>query len=484
MSKLNKDILYLLFEELQDNSNFLFSCLMVNKLWCEIVIPLLWKDPWRYIDYRTNKNPLYSIITSYFSDDIKEFLKKEGIQILGQSLAFDYLTFCRSINVDIIDDIISVGSSLEYERFLLQEEIYNLLMRKCPEIKYLDIRGTYQIFYLPEAKTRLESLCELTCNTSIDPDYFYRLARVCQNIQRIIIINKKPEFNHGSAKLIEVQKNLKYFKLEDEANEDSYAANYPYAEIFDVLKEHANTLDHVNISLWYEYDYNDSDYIFLPYTLLELYKLKTLDISFLIFPYSKDFEKKIEMVAYRDLEIFEINVIDIHYVTCIIRNSKYLRKLIIHDYYEDFDDEFNVKTLHLIRTICENCNLVEYLSIPVFPFLENHFIEFEKLLKKCQKLRSLVFKDTETYETKVEIKDCEKLLDMLIKTASINLREIVFNYEIKFSLKILETFFEKWRGRPAISISIYSDGNIYRSNDYMNLINKYKAEGVIKDFRN
>uniref|UniRef100_U9UMH1 Uncharacterized protein n=1 Tax=Rhizophagus irregularis (strain DAOM 181602 / DAOM 197198 / MUCL 43194) TaxID=747089 RepID=U9UMH1_RHIID len=177
---------------------------MVNKLWCEIVIPLLWKDPWRYIDYRTNKNPLYSIITSYFSDDIKEFLKKEGIQILGQSLAFDYLTFCRSINVDIIDDIISVGSSLEYERFLLQEEIYNLLMRKCPEIKYLDIRGTYQIFYLPEAKTRLESLCELTCNTSIDPDYFYRLARVCQNIQRIIIINKKPEFNHGSAKLIEI----------------------------------------------------------------------------------------------------------------------------------------------------------------------------------------------------------------------------------------------------------------------------------------
>uniref|UniRef100_U9SJ23 Uncharacterized protein n=1 Tax=Rhizophagus irregularis (strain DAOM 181602 / DAOM 197198 / MUCL 43194) TaxID=747089 RepID=U9SJ23_RHIID len=43
MSKLNKDILFLIFEELKDDSKSLFSCLMTNRLWCEIVIPILWK---------------------------------------------------------------------------------------------------------------------------------------------------------------------------------------------------------------------------------------------------------------------------------------------------------------------------------------------------------------------------------------------------------------------------------------------------------
>ncbi|RGB34925.1 hypothetical protein C1646_700766, partial [Rhizophagus diaphanus] len=140
MSKLNQDILFLIFEELQNNSKFLFSCLMVNRIWCETVIPILWRNPWCYsINYK--KNSLYSIITSYLSDDIKELLTKRGI--LGQSLAFDYLSFCRNINIKVIDDIISIGSLLEYDRFFLQEEIYDIFVKKCPEIKYLNICGTY-----------------------------------------------------------------------------------------------------------------------------------------------------------------------------------------------------------------------------------------------------------------------------------------------------------------------------------------------------
>ncbi|CAG8780798.1 17223_t:CDS:2, partial [Rhizophagus irregularis] len=71
-------------------------------------------------------------------------LTKKGIQFSGQSLTFDYLSFCRNIDIKVIDDIISIGSPLEYNQFLLQEEIY---------------------IYLPEAKVRLESLCELTCDT-------------------------------------------------------------------------------------------------------------------------------------------------------------------------------------------------------------------------------------------------------------------------------------------------------------------------------
>ncbi|GBC46086.2 hypothetical protein GLOIN_2v1764020 [Rhizophagus irregularis DAOM 181602=DAOM 197198] len=146
-----------------------------------------------------------------------------------------------------------MGSSSEYNRFLLQEEIYSFLIKKCPEIKYLNICDTYEIVYLPEAKVRLESLCELTCDTLIDSRYFYRLAHICQQIQRIIIINKNLKANHGTAKLIEFQKNLKYFKWVDDFVEDYDYFDWeqledPYTEIFNILEKHANTLNHFEIS--------------------------------------------------------------------------------------------------------------------------------------------------------------------------------------------------------------------------------------------
>jgi hypothetical protein len=336
MSKLTRDILFMLFEGLEDDSKFLFSCLMVNRIWCETTIPILWKNPWRYaINYR-KKNSLYSIITSCLSDDIKEFLTKKGIQISGQSLAFDYLTFCKSINIKIIDDIISIGSPSKYNRFLLQGEIYSFLIGKCPEIKHLDIRGTYEIVYLPEAKIRLESLCKLTCDTLIDPKYFYRLAHICQQIQSIIIINKNLKVNYGTIKLIEFQKNLKYFEWVDDFidyDNDEYSFMHykelledPYSEIFDALIKHANTLNQVVISLQFEHDYNDDyDYSFLQYALPELYNLKILEFNCPKSLNNDDFNENLEMVAYRELEILVIDYIYIYQTTCIIQNSFYLK---------------------------------------------------------------------------------------------------------------------------------------------------------------
>ncbi|CAB4476668.1 unnamed protein product [Rhizophagus irregularis] len=373
-----------------------------------------------------------------------------------------------------------MGSSSEYNRFLLQEEIYSFLIKKCPEIKYLNICDTYEIVYLPEAKVRLESLCELTCDTLIDSRYFYRLAHICQQIQRIIIINKNLKANHGTAKLIEFQKNLKYFKWVDDFVEDYDYFDWeqledPYTEIYNILEKHANTLNHFEISFLVDYNY---DYTFLLYTLLELQNLKILAIYSSLFLDNADLNKKLEVATYRDLEILEIDYINIYQATYIIKNSLYLRELRIADFYDN--DNFNDGSLNFIRTICENCYLIEYLTIPVFPLLETHFIEFEKLLKKCQKLRSLNFKEG-YYEKGKELEFGDYLSNVLIREASTNLREIGIPYDIKFSLKTLETFFEKWKGRPAVSIYL-GDICFYRNNNsYMKLFDKYKIEGVIKN---
>ncbi|EXX68947.1 hypothetical protein RirG_100440 [Rhizophagus irregularis DAOM 197198w] len=332
MSKLNKDILFLIFEELQDDSKSLFSSLMVNRIWCETVIPILWRNPWCYNINYSNKNYLFMIIASYLSDDIKEFLTRQGIQLQSNSfqpLLFDYLSFCRSINVNTLNTITSIGSSLAYNQFLLQQEFYCLFMKKFPELKCLDMNLIkHQIFYLPEAKTRLESLCELKCDTSIDSSYFYGLASLCQNIQRLIIINEISKSNSGIAKLIEVQKNLKYFEWTDNFDDDYF--NYSsYNEIFLELEKKAGFLHHLELSFLC---FDDFDFTIMQRLLPKLYKIKTLNINKI-----NEFDfingSLLKMLVYNDLEILNIDSITIYKASIIIENSGgHLKKISLKPY--------------------------------------------------------------------------------------------------------------------------------------------------------
>ncbi|GBC09203.1 hypothetical protein RclHR1_08690006 [Rhizophagus clarus] len=451
---------------------------MINRLWCGTAVPTLWRDPWRYSINYYNKSSLYSIITFYLSDDIKEFLTGEGIQIPDQPVAFDYLSFCKSINVTVINNIISIGSPSTYNQFLLQKEFYDLIIRKCSELKHLNmISIKHQIFYFPEAKTRLESLCELKCDTSIDSSYFYGLARICQNIQRLTVINKVVKANHGIAKLIEAQRNLKYFEWEDDFEEEYFTEEDPYEKVLLALEKNAEILNHLRIFFLYVEDFEHT----LPQKIFpKFHKLKTLILEDFIFLNQEQFKT----LVYRDLEVLNIDHISLNAVSIMIENSGgQLREILLryYDYlYEEHD--FDEDSLILIRKIYEHCPSIERLSLAFSPS-KQHFIEFENLLKVCQNLKSLLiipyFRE-EKYEKVYEYG--EELLKILIRSASTNLREIRFFDQFKFSLKILEEFFENWRGRSALTILTFD--SIYGREDYVNLINKYKNDdGVIKDFR-
>jgi hypothetical protein len=480
MSKLNKDILFLIFEELQDDPKSLFSCLMINRLWCETVIPTLWRNPWCYdIDY-SNKNYLFTIIASYLSDDIKEQLTKREIQLPSfshQSLLFDYLSFCRSINVNTIDILISIETSLAYNQFLLQYEFYELFMKKFPELKYLDMKSIKnQIFYFLENRFHLESLCELRCDTSIDSPHFYGLAQLCQYIQRLIIINLDSKVYHGVAKLISVQKNLKYFEWEDD-DRLRYTGSDSYKEILIALEKKVDTINHLKLF----FQYSDKT---CPRILSKFHKLKTLITEF--WSFSEFNEEQLKMCVYHDLEIFRIDYHELRAASIIIENSgRRLKKILLVSSYElnDYIDNFYDNSLVFIRKVYENCPLIEYLSLAFSPS-KQHSNEFEKLLKICQILKSLllVIYDNEQEMTEEKLlENGEELLKILIRSAPTYLREIRFLYDIKFSLEAFEEFLEKWRGRPALTI--LTSNPTYKEENYVKLVNKYKNDGVIKDFR-
>ncbi|GBC07422.1 hypothetical protein RclHR1_07450010 [Rhizophagus clarus] len=399
--------------------------------------------------------------------------------VSSKSLFFDYLSYCRSINVIIMNTIISIGSSLPYNQFLVQQEFYRLFMKQCPELKYLNMKSIeHQVFYFPEANIRLESLFELECDTSIDSSYFYGLARLCHYIQRIIITNVDPNpDHHGIVKLIEVQKNLRYFEWIDNFNDEKecFTDDF-YKEIFLELEKKADTLIHFKLF------YND-DEIYerksLQEILPEFRKLKTLIINDL----GLISEYLLKTLVYNDLEVLNINYITIYEASIMIENSGgRLKEVLSKPYYRLYNCDFDESSLTFIRKIHENCPSIERLSL-AFSSSKEHFTEFEKLLNVCQNLKSLLLIIKNTDKNEIEEKNLEngdKLLKLLIKTAPTNLRELRFFNYFKFSLESLEEFLVKWKG---CALSMLTSDTIYEGVNYKKLINKYKNNGVIKDFR-
>ncbi|GBC31904.2 hypothetical protein GLOIN_2v1778669 [Rhizophagus irregularis DAOM 181602=DAOM 197198] len=209
----------------------------------------------------------------------------------------------------------------------------------------------HQIFYFPEANTRLESLYT------------------------------KP--NHGIVKLIEVQKNLKYFEWKDDFDDD-YLKEDPYDIFLHALEKKADSIDHLRI--FFRIVFN-IEHTLLQNILPKFHKLKTLLIDdYLLFN-----EEQLKNLVYHDLEILNIEFNKLNVISSIIENGGGRLKKILFRPYDTIDFEFN-----------DNFN-----------------------------------------------------------ESSLN-------------------FIQKWRGCP---LSILTSDSIYESEDYKKLIDKYKNDGIIKDFR-
>src|SRR3954454_5283910 len=126
MSKLNSDVLYLIFQELQDYKKALHSCLLVNKSWCRTTIPLLWRDPWKEGD----KKSLLNVIFSHLSDESKNSLKSQGFNFsYQQKPLFDYISYCRHLNLSEIENIIhNIYIFHKHKSSIIKNEIFNLFI--------------------------------------------------------------------------------------------------------------------------------------------------------------------------------------------------------------------------------------------------------------------------------------------------------------------------------------------------------------------
>src|SRR4051812_47347256 len=96
MPQLPIDCLNEIFEYLKDDKVSLHSCLLVNHLWCEVSVRILWRDVCKY-------NKSYDTLISCLPNESKEILSKNGIIIqTSKPPMFNYAGFCKVISTIMV----------------------------------------------------------------------------------------------------------------------------------------------------------------------------------------------------------------------------------------------------------------------------------------------------------------------------------------------------------------------------------------------
>src|SRR5687767_3010854 len=106
------DCLNEIFENLEEDKITLYSCLLVNRLWCEVSVRILWRDIWRFkysVSYKHQRqehrveSAILSTLIGCLPSESKELLHNNGIFITtttSKPLLFNYASFCKVLTIN------------------------------------------------------------------------------------------------------------------------------------------------------------------------------------------------------------------------------------------------------------------------------------------------------------------------------------------------------------------------------------------------
>ena len=81
MPQLPADCLNEIFEYLEDDKFTLYSCILVNRLWCEVSVRILWRNSYNNYNSRT-----YNTLISCLPNESKEIISENRIVISTKTL--------------------------------------------------------------------------------------------------------------------------------------------------------------------------------------------------------------------------------------------------------------------------------------------------------------------------------------------------------------------------------------------------------------
>ncbi|GBC14246.2 hypothetical protein GLOIN_2v1771480 [Rhizophagus irregularis DAOM 181602=DAOM 197198] len=418
-----------------------FSCLLVNKNWCGVMIPFLWSNPFKYAYKAHIKSSLFKIIISHLPDNSIKLLKDENIietNFQKLKLSFNYVRFCKYFN-----DIHNTCTEI-----LLREEIYKFFISECSSIKSLNTKMIcYPILKYPGANISLSNLYELDCITNYQ-DFYYELAQMCKSIEKIHVVNDYYEESFGVVKLIEMQTQIKYVFIDGFYDECK--------KIIQALEKHVNSIIHLEIT-----EYTSAIH-FLILKLINLRYLKVLYNGYWIL------EKYVIYLNYHNLRVLDLHHISLDIAINIIKNTNgNLWKIRIgNTKYYDKTKEYN-------QTIHKYCPNIKYVT--VFLDRDGTLEGLEKIFIKCQHLEAI------DINKEINYKYIDKFLNLLLELAPLTLCKIhIYDISNCFdSDESLKLFLINWghhKGKKTL--------HLYCDSDYTDIIRDIIHKYDIKDFWN
>ncbi|CAB5186015.1 uncharacterized protein OCT59_027250 [Rhizophagus irregularis] len=438
--KFNRDVLYLISKNLQNDSISLYSFLLVSRIWYEVAVPILWKIPGRIPLTKKAESILFNVILSHFSEDSRDILKKQGINDLFteayRPLSFNYIIFWRHLDLEYLEDMIKIKlrNDKEPNINIIINELLKLFINKNTKFLSLFIpyNFKYQLHNISWAEQCFSSLKFLRCD-SRDKNIMEGLVIIAKSINKIsyYISNFDNDDIFGSLKLIENQNNLKEIKIE-------CRTSFEQSKIIKIIEKSlikkANTLQHLQIN-W------DPDDEFLSYFKVFLPGLKVLIAN-------TDSHKNLDRM---------IKITICHLLKITICNKNFIS-----------DSDYNRR---LIQAIYQNCPNLRYLNMPI---KEQNIPEFEMLLINCQNLDELIFK----YELPFNYRN---LFKILVRSSPISLYKfkIYFNQEFGPNSETLKSFFDNWKDRHPMILQIHSM-NFEDMEELKGLAKKYELKGIVQ----
>ncbi|GBB99736.1 hypothetical protein RclHR1_03610012 [Rhizophagus clarus] len=244
----------------------LFKCLLVNRLWCKIVVPLLWSNPFEYLKYQKHDHG-WQLIRTYLSclpEEEKQIVNKWILQSDLRKPLFDYPIYLKCLDTFGFQEAMTKWKRYHWKtvwerlgHFDMDKAIGDILFRRCKGLDSLYIiffAYTQNIAYFEEPLNGLTKL--QTCKIIHDfqgryynytenreqvtlNDNFKIISKYAHNIKYLEINlpeNRSGRTGQELVKLLKNQKNLEEFVVR-EFWDISLAA-----DIFDTLKLQCNFL--------------------------------------------------------------------------------------------------------------------------------------------------------------------------------------------------------------------------------------------------
>ncbi|PKK74695.1 hypothetical protein RhiirC2_774496 [Rhizophagus irregularis] len=143
------ELIYNITKYFQNDISTLHSCILVNREWCRLVIPLLWENPF---STRTKNYNFIKFYLQNLDDDLKKKLNIYNIdKLLPSNTLFNYICFIRYLNIwkmissiniwikDVLRILKPINRNESGLRKLIQTLLFKILIGNEVNLHTLDI---------------------------------------------------------------------------------------------------------------------------------------------------------------------------------------------------------------------------------------------------------------------------------------------------------------------------------------------------------